>query len=80
MKKIHARGKCFDPKDFEGLVIGGQNDADTISFVIPKIFGGELDYSQWQWAIHYENKEGQGDTVALSAEQSTESSDNLWVD
>ncbi len=80
MKKIHAHGKCFDSKDFERLVIGGQNDADTIRFVIPKKFGDELDYSQWQWAIHYENKEGQGDTVALNAKISEENADNLWID
>ena len=80
MKKIHAHGKCFDSKDFERLVIGGQNAADTIRFVVPKKFGDELDYSQWQWAIHYENKEGQGDTVALNAKISEENADNLWID
>ena len=80
MKTIHVHGKCFDPRDFEGLVIGGQNDADTIRFVIPKVFGGELDYSQWQWAIHYENKEGQGDTVGLKAQISKENDANLWID
>lgn len=80
MKKIHAHGKCFDPRDFEGLVIGGQNDADSIRFVVPRIFGDELDYASWLWAIHYENKDGQGDTVALTAQVSTENPSNLWID
>ena len=80
MKKIHAHGKCFDSKDFENLVIGGQNDADTIRFVVPKIFAGEVDYSEWEWAIHYENKEGQGDTVALTSQQSSDNADNIWID
>ena len=80
MKKIHAHGKCFDSKDFENLVIGGQNDADTIRFVVPRIFAGEVDYSEWEWAIHYENKEGQGDTVALTSQQSSDNSDNIWID
>lgn len=80
MKKIHAHGKCFDSKDFENLVIGGQNDADTIRFVVPRIFAGEVDYSEWEWAIHYENKEGQGDTVALTSQQSSDNADNIWID
>ena len=80
MKKIHAHGKCFDSKDFENLVIGGQNDADTIRFVVPKIFAGEVDYSEWEWAIHYENKEGQGDRVALTSQQSSDNADNIWID
>ena len=80
MKKIHAHGKCFDSKDFENLVIGGQNNADTIRFVVPRIFAGEVDYSEWEWAIHYENKEGQGDTVALTSQQSSDNADNIWID
>ena len=80
MKDIHLHGKAFDDADFQGIVIGGQNQADTLRLVVPKIYGGELDLSTWSWALVYENEQGTGDTVMLEAKASTVDSDNLWLD
>ena len=80
MKSIHLHGKAFDDADFRGLIIGGQNNADTIRFVVPKIYGEEVDLTSWSWAITYENEKGQGDTVLLQAIPSTKDEENLWID
>ncbi len=80
MKSIHLHGKAFDDADFRGLIIGGQNNADTIRFVVPKIYGEEVDLTSWSWALTYENEKGQGDTVLLQAIPSTRDEDNLWID
>ena len=80
MKNIHLHGKAFDDADFKGIIIGGQNQADTLRLVIPKVYGGELDLSQWSWALVYENEKGTGDTVILESKASTVDSDNLWLD
>ena len=80
MKSIHLHGKAFDDSDFRGIVIGGQNDADTIRFVVPKIFGGELDLTTWSWALTYENEAGTGDTVMLESRPSAADTENLWID
>lgn len=80
MKSIHLHGKAFDESDFRGIVIGGQNNADTIRFVVPKIFGGELDLTTWSWALTYENETGTGDTVLLGSKPSGTDTDNLWID
>lgn len=80
MKSIHLHQKTFNHKDIQDLVVGGQNQADTIRFVIPKFFAGEVDLSTWDWYVQYRNKEGQGDMVLLQAVQSEESADNLWID
>ena len=81
MKQIHLHGKAFDECDFRGLVIGGQNDADTIRFVIPKTYAGEVNLSdsQWSFYITYENKEGQGDTVLLTKSLSNQS-ETIYLD
>ena len=80
MKSIHLHGKAFDDADFRGLIIGGQNNADTIRFVVPKIYGEEIDLTSWSWALTYENEKGQGDTILLQAIPSTRDEDNLWID
>lgn len=80
MKNIHLHGKAFDDADFEGIIIGGQNQADTLRLVVPKVYGGELDLSPWSWALAYENESGTGDTVILKSKVSTVDSDNLWLD
>lgn len=80
MKSIHLHGKSFDDADFRGIVIGGQNNADTIRFVVPKIFGGELDLTTWSWALTYENEAGTGDTVMLESKPSGTDAENLWID
>lgn len=80
MKSIHLHGKAFNDSDFGGIVIGGQNNADTIRFVVPKIFGGELDLATWSWALTYENEVGTGDTVMLESKPSGTDTDNLWID
>ena len=80
MKNIHLHGKAFDDADFKGIIIGGQNQADTLRLVVPKVYGGELDLSSWSWALAYENEKGTGDTVMLKSEVSTVDSDNLWLD
>ena len=80
MKSIHLHGKVFNDSDFGGIVIGGQNDADTIRFVVPKIFGGELDLTTWSWALTYENEAGTGDTIMLESKPSETDADNLWID
>ena len=81
MKQIHLHGKAFNECDFRGLVIGGQNDADTIRFVIPKTYAGEVDLSDsvWSFYITYENKEGQGDTVLLTKSLSKQS-ETIYLD
>ena len=81
MKQIHLHGKAFTECDFRGLVIGGQNDADTIRFVIPKTYAGEVDLSDsvWSFYITYENKEGQGDTVLLTKSLSNQS-ETIYLD
>ena len=80
MKNIHLHGKAFDDADFKGIIIGGQNQADTLRLVVPKVYGGELDLSSWSWALAYENEKGTGDTVILESKVSTVDSDNLWLD
>ena len=80
MKSIHLHGKAFDDADFRGLIIGGQDNADTIRFVVPKIYGEEVDLTSWSWAITYENEKGQGDTILLEATPSTKDAENLWID
>ena len=80
MKNIHLHGKAFDDADFKGIIIGGQNQADTLRLVVPKVYGGELDLSSWSWALVYENEKGTGDTVILESKASTVDSDNLWLD
>ena len=80
MKNIHLHGKAFDDAEFRGLIIGGQNNADTIRFVVPKIYGEEVDLTSWSWALTYENEKGQGDTILLQAIPSTRDEDNLWID
>ena len=62
-------------------MIGGQNDADTIRFVIPKTYAGEVDLSDslWSFYITYENKEGQGDTVLLTKTLSNQS-ETIYLD
>ena len=80
MKQVHLHGKSFNESDFNKLIIGGQTGADTIRFVVPKVYGGELDLSSWTWSITYENKEGTGDTVILQAVPSSVESDLLYID
>ena len=58
MKNIHLHGKAFNDADFKGIIIGGQNQADTLRLVVPKVYGGELDLSSWSWALAYENEKG----------------------
>ena len=81
MRQIHLHGKGFSNDDFKRLVIGGQTNADTIRFVIPKIYADELDFSgdEWTWSITYENQDGQGDTVLLTKSASA-LSENLYLD
>lgn len=81
MKQIHLHGKAFNNNDFKGLVIGGQTNADTIRFVIPKTFANEIDFSSddWTFSITYENKEGQGDTALLTKSLSAEGA-NIYLD
>ena len=79
MKYIHSNGKTFRSADFENLIIGGQNEADTICFVVQKIFQG-LDLSSWSWYLQFTNKEGCGDTVFLHSSISTECISNLHVE
>ena len=82
MKQVHLHGKSFDEADFRRLVIGGQTNADTIRFVVPRRFSDELDFStdDWVFSISYENKEGQGDTVVLNKSLSSGSEANLYLD
>lgn len=80
MKSIHIHGKAFDEKDFENLIIGGQNQADTIRLVVPRLYANELDLLSWQWIISYENEDGKGDSILLEAKESETSADNLWID
>ena len=82
MKQVHLHGKSFDEADFRRLVIGGQTNADTIRFVVPRRFSDELDFStdDWVFSISYENKEGQGDTVVLKKSLSSGSEANLYLD
>ena len=82
MKQVHLHGKSFDEADFRRLVIGGQTNADTIRFVVPRRFSDELDFStdDWVFSISYENKEGQGDTVLLAKSLSSGSEANLYLD
>ena len=81
MKQVHIHGKVFDDTDFKNLVIGGQNNADTIQFVLPKIFGNEIDFSSsdWIFTITYVNKEGEGDAVVLTKSDSSKS-ENIYLD
>ncbi len=81
MKQVHIHGKVFDDTDFKNLVIGGQNNADTIQFVLPKIFGNEIDFSSsdWIFTITYVNKEGEGDAVLLTKSDSSKS-ENIYLD
>lgn len=80
MKKVHLHNKTFRSEDLNQLIIGGQNNADTIRFVVPKVFAGEIDLSSWDWFVQYRNKNGEGDMVSLSSMQSEESTLNLWID
>lgn len=80
MKKVHLHNKTFRSEDLNKLIIGGQNNADTIRFVVPKVFAGEIDLSSWDWFVQYKNKNGEGDMVSLSSMQSEESTLNLWID
>ena len=82
MKQVHLHGKSFDEADFRRLVIGGQTNADTIRFVVPRRFSDELDFStdDWVFSISYENKEGQGDAVVLNKSLSSGSEANLYLD
>lgn len=81
MKQVHIHGKVFDDTDFKNLVIGGQNNADTIQFVLPKIYGNEIDFSSsdWIFTITYVNKEGEGDAVVLTKSDSSKS-ENIYLD
>lgn len=80
MKQVHLHGKTFNEKDFYRLVIGGQNAADTIRFVVPKQFEGELNLDTWTWSITYENKDGNGDTVYLSVTPSSKDPELIYLD
>ena len=81
MKQVHIHGKVFDDSDFKNLVIGGQTNADTIRFVIPKIYADEIDFSEsdWVFSITYVNKNGDVDSVLLDSSVSKES-ENIYLD
>ena len=83
MKQVHLQnGKTFDSNQLNGLVIGGQNGADTIRFVIPRTYAEEVDLStdDWSFYITYENVEDESDTVLLEKSVSTQSDKNLYLD
>lgn len=81
MKQIHIHGKVFSDYDFKDLVIGGQTNADTIRFVLPKIYADEVDFSQagWVFSITYVNKDGGVDSALLTKSESTQS-ENIYLD
>ena len=81
MKQIHIHGKVFNDYDFKDLVIGGQTNADTIRFVLPKIYANEVDFSQdgWVFSITYVNKDGGVDSALLTKSESTQS-ENIYLD
>ena len=81
MKQIHIHGKVFNDYDFKDLVIGGQTNADTIRFVLPKIYADEVDFSQdgWVFSITYVNKDGGVDSALLTKSESIQS-ENIYLD
>ena len=81
MKQIHIHGKVFSDYDFKNLVIGGQTNADTIRFVLPKIYADEVDFSQegWTFSITYVNKDGGVDSALLTKSESIQS-ENIYLD
>lgn len=74
MKSVKLIGKVFNERELKDVVIGGQNNADSIRFVLPKVFEEGLDLSLWTWYISYENKNGTGDNALLTATVSADGS------